>query len=142
MILGHLDENSNQRYVVYDANEECPTLQSAMSTGGGQAPYVAVSEEQPKPKRIKWRIRKITPREAFRLMDFSDESFDKASAVCSNSQLYKQAGNSIIQNILVAALGQLFEGKEEVYKDRLEVRIEDVMAEPICLNSKGGRGGD
>ena len=41
------------------------------------------------------RIRKLTPKECFRLMGFDDESFHKAEAVNSNTQLYKQAGNSI-----------------------------------------------
>lgn len=49
-------------------------------------------------------------------MDFTDEDFDKAQVVNSNTQLYKQAGNSIVVNGLVAILGQLFEGKEDVYK--------------------------
>ncbi|MBO7733934.1 MAG: DNA cytosine methyltransferase [Methanobrevibacter sp.] len=63
-----------------------------------------------------YRIRKLTPRECWRLMDFTDEDFDKAQVVNSNTQLYKQAGNSIVVNGLVAILGQLFEGKEDVYK--------------------------
>lgn len=62
------------------------------------------------------RVRKLTPRECFRLMDFTDADFDKASAVNSNSQLYKQAGNSIVVNCLTAILGQMFEGKEDYYK--------------------------
>lgn len=41
------------------------------------------------------RIRKLTPKECFRLMGFDDTDFEKASAVNSNTQLYKQAGNSI-----------------------------------------------
>lgn len=41
------------------------------------------------------RIRKLTPKECFRLMGFSDADHDKAAAVNSNTQLYKQAGNSI-----------------------------------------------
>lgn len=62
------------------------------------------------------RIRKLTPKECWKLMDFSDEDFEKAAAVNSNTQLYKQAGNSIVKNVLVAIMGQLFEGKEDVYK--------------------------
>lgn len=50
-------------------------------------------------------------------MDQKDEDFDKASKVNSNTQLYKQAGNSIVVNVLVAILGQLFDGKEEIYKE-------------------------
>lgn len=64
-----------------------------------------------------YRIRKLTPRECWRLMDFTDEDFDKAAEVNSNTQLYKQAGNSIVVNVLVAILGQLFEGKKDVYKE-------------------------
>ena len=41
------------------------------------------------------RIRKLTPKECFRLMGFNDSDFEKAEAVNSNTQLYKQAGNSI-----------------------------------------------
>lgn len=41
------------------------------------------------------RVRKLTPRECFRLQGFPDEYFDRASQVCSDSQLYKQAGNSV-----------------------------------------------
>lgn len=49
-------------------------------------------------------------------MDFSDADFHKAEKVNSNTQLYKQAGNSIVVNVL-AAIGQLFIGKEDVYRD-------------------------
>ena len=63
------------------------------------------------------KIRRLTPRECWRLMDFSDDDFDKASAVNSNTQLYKQAGNSIVVNVLVAIFGQMIEGKENVYKE-------------------------
>ena len=45
------------------------------------------------------------------VLDMKDEDFDKAAAVNSNTQLYKEAGNSIVVNVLVAILGQLFEGK-------------------------------
>lgn len=50
-------------------------------------------------------------------MDFKDEDFNKAAEVNSNTQLYKQAGNSIVCNVLVAIMGQLFDGKEDVYKE-------------------------
>ena len=68
-------------------------------------------------RETEYRIRKLTPRECWRLMDFKDEDFEKATKVNSNTQLYKEAGNSIVVNVLVAILGQLFEGKEEVYKE-------------------------
>lgn len=53
------------------------------------------------------RIRKLTPKECWRLMGFDDIDFDKASKVNSNTQLYKQAGNSIVVNVLEAILTSL-----------------------------------
>ena len=46
------------------------------------------------------RVRKITPREFWRLQGFTDEQFEKAAAVNSNSQLYKQAGNAVTVNVV------------------------------------------
>ena len=46
------------------------------------------------------RIRKLTPKECWRLMGFDDIDHDRAAAVVSNSQLYKQAGNSIVVDVL------------------------------------------
>ena len=55
------------------------------------------------------RIRKLTPKEAFRLMGFSDENFDAAQkAGVSNSQLYKQAGNSIVVDVLYYIYVELY----------------------------------
>ena len=67
-----------------------------------------------------YRIRKLTPKECWRLMDFKDEDFHKAEQVNSNTQLYKQAGNSIVKNVLVAIFGQMIPGKENVYKERFQ----------------------
>ena len=58
------------------------------------------------------RIRKLTPKECWRLMGFDDEDFHKAEKVCSNSQLYKQAGNSIVVNVLMAIFKELFVPKK------------------------------
>ena len=46
------------------------------------------------------KIRKLTPRECFRLQGFTDEQFDKAAAVNSETQLYKQAGNAVTVNVV------------------------------------------
>lgn len=55
-----------------------------------------------------YRIRKLTPRECWRLMGYTDEDFDKAQAAgVSNSQLYKQAGNAIVKQVLMAIFSQL-----------------------------------
>jgi DNA (cytosine-5)-methyltransferase 1 len=53
------------------------------------------------------RIRKLTPKECWRLMGFDDEDFEKAEKVNSNTQLYKQAGNSIVVNVLEAIFKNL-----------------------------------
>ena len=53
------------------------------------------------------RIRKLTPRECWRFMGFTDEDFDKAEKVNSNTQLYKQAGNSIVVPVLEGIFKQL-----------------------------------
>ncbi|HEP1789865.1 TPA: DNA cytosine methyltransferase [Streptococcus suis] len=54
-----------------------------------------------------YRIRKLTPRECWRLQGFPDWAFDKAQAVNSNSQLYKQAGNSVTVNVIEAIAKRL-----------------------------------
>ncbi|WP_375166173.1 DNA (cytosine-5-)-methyltransferase [Bacillus toyonensis] len=54
-----------------------------------------------------YRIRKLTPRECWRLQGFPDWAFDKAQEVNSNSQLYKQAGNSVTVNVIHAIAERL-----------------------------------
>lgn len=55
-----------------------------------------------------YRIRKLTPLECWRLMGFDDEDFRKAEQVNSNAQLYKQAGNSIVVNVIMSITKELF----------------------------------
>lgn len=54
-----------------------------------------------------FRIRKLTPRECWRLQGWKDEQFDKIKGI-SNAQLYKQAGNGIVVNVLEAIFRQMF----------------------------------
>lgn len=54
-----------------------------------------------------YRIRKLTPRETWRLMGFSDDDFDKAASVNSNTRLYNQSGNSIVKQVLMGIFSQL-----------------------------------
>ena len=77
--------------------EYCDTLTASMGTGGGNVPIF----------QNNLRIRKLTPKECWRLMGFDDEDFEKASKVNSNTQLYKQAGNSIVVNVLMSILKEL-----------------------------------
>ena len=81
--------------------EYCDTLTASMGTGGGNVPIF----------QNNLRIRKLTPKEVWRLMGFDDEDFEKAAKVNSNSQLYKQAGNSIVVNVLEAILNNLLNQK-------------------------------
>lgn len=83
-------KNSN-RFRVYNDEGLAPTI-STME-GGGRNPYI--SEHQ-----TEFRVRKLTPKECWRLMGITDEDYEKASKVVSNSQLYKQAGNAIVVNVL------------------------------------------
>lgn len=55
-------------------------------------------------------LRKLTPLECWRLMGFTDSDFARAAAVNSNAQLYKQAGNSIVKDVLMAVFGQMIGG--------------------------------
>ena len=64
------------------------------------------------------RIRKLTPKECFRLMGFSDENFEAAHNVgISNSQLYKQAGNSIVVDVLYYIFVELYKAMPYLFDD-------------------------
>lgn len=95
----HFEQN------VYDENGLIRSIKS--ESGSGNIPKVIT----------RYRIRKLTPKECWRLMDFTDEDFEKAAQVNSNTQLYRQAGNSIPKNLLVAIFGQMLPGKENIYKE-------------------------
>lgn len=83
---------------VYDAGSIAVALMSnpVGNAGGNSSLY-----------QHNYRIRKLTPKECWRLMGFDDADFEKAEQVCSNTQLYKQAGNSIVVNVLEAIFGNL-----------------------------------
>lgn len=61
-------------------------------------------------------IRKLTAKECWSLMDMNKGAFEKAKKVNSDSQLYKQAGNGIVVNCLIAIFGQMIEGHEDDYQ--------------------------
>lgn len=63
------------------------------------------------------RIRKLTPKECFRLMGFNDDYYDAASKVVSNSQLYKQAGNSIVVDVLYYIFVELYKAMPYLFDD-------------------------
>ena len=61
------------------------------------------------------RIRKLTPKEVWRLMGFNDGDFEKAEKVNSNTQLYKQAGNSIVVDVLEELFCMMLDEDGELY---------------------------
>lgn len=74
-----------------------PALTSAMGMGGGQTPVLEQGV----------RIRRLTPRECFRLQAWTDEYFDRAAFVNGDSQLYKQAGNGVTVSVIEAIAAEL-----------------------------------
>ena len=104
-------ENPNQGRV-YRIDGLAPTI-TDVSGGGGRQPMIIVSAGG------KQRIRKLTPLECWRLMDFSEEDFRKAESVNSNTQLNNR--NSIVKNVLIAVFGQMIPGADEKYKQRKEI---------------------
>lgn len=68
-----------------------------MGEGGGHVPMIDTESH--------FRIRKLTPKECFRLQGWTDDYFEKAEQFNSNSQLYKQAGNGVTVNV-IEAIGQ------------------------------------
>ena len=86
-------DSATRRGRVQNQGEICPTLMS-------QNQELCKIENQ-------YRIRKLTPRECGRLMGVSDEDIDKMAAVNSNTQLYKQFGNSIVVDVMCAMFKNL-----------------------------------
>ena len=125
LIAGKLPGNHDQNSRVYDTNGLVPTLSTMQ--GGGQEPkiiqrghgYNQGGEHDIAPTLTRnsyqennylsdgFRIRKLTPRECWRLQGFPDWAFDKAQEVNSNSQLYKQAGNSVTVSVIAAIAKEL-----------------------------------
>ena len=70
---------------------------------------------------MKLKIRRLTPKEYWRLMGFDDEDYEKASKVNSNTQLYKQAGNSIVVNVLEAILTNLLLNTEQEKEGQMDI---------------------
>lgn len=92
------------------------TSQGVGSVGGYSGLYLVGEDDDMNEK--KYRIRRLTPRECWRLMDFTDEQFDKAkSAGLSDTQLYKQAGNSIVVGVVEQIMGNLYDAMPYLFND-------------------------
>ena len=91
-------------HIEFSKDNTCPALRASIRA------EVVVEEDKMSEKLYEgnYKIRKLTPIETWRLMGFSDEDFHKAEEVNSNTQLYKQAGNSIVVPVLEGIFEQLF----------------------------------
>lgn len=114
---------------VFDENGLAPTL----TTNKGEGNKIAIRQVHKIEPPI--RIRKLTPKECFRLMGFSDENFEAAEKMVSNSQLYKQAGNSIVVDVLYYILVELYKAMSYLFDDlRLSSFFSGIGAFEIALN--------
>lgn len=93
-----------------DRAKGCPTIQRLEPKFDGTSNTIT-SVQKDNYLATPYRIRKLTPKECWRLMGFDDSDFEKANKVNSNTQLYKQAGNSIVVNVLEAILSNLIGGE-------------------------------
>lgn len=87
--------------------------------GSGNIPKIIENDKNKPINNNKLRIRKLTPRECWRLMGFDDDDLNKAEKVNSNTQLYKQAGNSIVVDILQKIFINLFNQNTKKYEYRV-----------------------
>ena len=96
---------------VYDSDEIAMALNAQPVGNAGGYSYLYAVEEEPK---IRWRIRKLTPKETTRLMNFTDKDYEAMAKYVSNSAIYKANGNSIVVSCLIAIFSSLF--LEDGYK--------------------------
>lgn len=114
-------DSKTRRDRVQEDGKICPTL-TATETG------VCRIESDIK-------IRKLTPKECWRLMGFDDKSFEAAEQVNSNSQLYKQAGNSIVVDVLYYIFVELYKAMPYLFDDlKLSSFFSGIGAFEIALN--------
>lgn len=86
---------------------ESETRRGRVIDGGNVSPTIMASQNDICRIVTQYRVRKLTPKECWRLMGFSDEDYEKAAEVNSKTQLYKQSGNSIVRDVLMAIFSQL-----------------------------------
>jgi DNA (cytosine-5)-methyltransferase 1 len=93
----------------YDASfSGSTTPRGRVQNGGDVTPTItAQGGENINYVETVYRIRKLTPKECWRLMGYTDEDYEKAASVNSNTQLYKQAGNAIIKQVLMAIFSKM-----------------------------------
>ena len=123
-MLGLLPIKGNEQVRrVYGTDGISPTLNTMQ--GGNRQPKILENI----------RIRKLTPKECFRLMGFSDEKFAMVENLVSNTQLYKQAGNSIVVDVLYYILVELYTAMPYLFDDlRLSSFFSGIGAFEVALD--------
>ncbi|OLQ23557.1 DNA (cytosine-5-)-methyltransferase [Listeria seeligeri] len=89
-----------EAFPVDSINISHPDSETRRGRVGKQLANTLLTGEEQAVVENDFRIRKLTPRECWRLQGFPDGAFDRAAQVNSNSQLYKQAGNSVTVNVI------------------------------------------
>lgn len=102
--------SKTRRGRVQQGGEICPTIMSSNNN-------ICKIERY---EEMGYRLRSLTPRECWRLMGFNDADFDAAAKVNSNTQLYAQAGNAIVVNVLEAIFKQMIDTNKESRIERRE----------------------
>ena len=93
------------------------TRRGRVQDSGNTSPTITATETGICKIESPIRIRKLTPKECWILMGFSDNDFAKAEQVVSNSQLYKQAGNSIVVDVLYYIFVELYKAMPYLFDD-------------------------
>ena len=121
--VGNIYPSGGQNGNVYSTDGISPTILSGVTETKGNGGIG--SSNAPKITDESLKIRKLTPKECFRLMGFDDDDFAKAEAVNSNTQLYKQAGNSIVVPVVEYIIKALFDcGALEKEKEKnMELKV-------------------
>lgn len=110
--------SNSQQDRAYYQDKLSPTL-SCCNSNGDKSQVILANKEDIKETNLTtdYRIRKLTPKECWRLMGFRDECIDRSIEIgISDSQLYKQAGNSIVVNVLYYIFKELFKN-HIIYKN-------------------------
>lgn len=97
-----------EAYIGDSVNLDYPTSKTGRGRVGNQVTNTLTTSCNQGVVSNDLRLRKLTPLESWRLMGFDDEDFYKAEKINSNTQLYKQAGNSIVVNVLEEILKNIF----------------------------------
>lgn len=135
-IIGSTQKNA----YVGSLDNNCPSLTAAMGMGGGHIPIIFRNDIDLKDKnpldekkilvttdfnpyyKNNLQIRKLTPKECFKLMGVKPSDYDKLTI--SKTQKYIQAGNSIVTTCLMAIYSQLFNGVD--YRKKIDELLENL----------------